>query len=74
MTPKQFKAWRKRLRLSQRAAGEALGLGLSTIRLYERGFRFEDERPVRIPLHVRLAMAALSLGLKDHPDDGATFP
>lgn len=70
MTPAQFKAWRKRLRLSQRAAGEALGLSLGTITLYEHGKRWEDGRKVVIPKTVRLAMASLSLGLKDHPDEG----
>ena len=66
MTPAQFKAWRKRLRLSQTAAAKALGLGLSTVALYEQGKRWEDGRPVVIPKHVRLAMAAIALGLKDY--------
>ena len=66
MTPEQFKAWRKRLRLSQQAAGVALGLGTSTVALYEQGKRWEDSRPVTIPKHVRLAMAALALGMKDY--------
>ena len=68
MTPAQFKAWRKRLGLSQKKAGAALGLNPRTIHLFERGKRYEDGRPVVISKTVRLAMAALSLGLEDYPD------
>lgn len=66
MTPAQFKTWRKRHGLSQTAAATALGVSLSTVRLYEKGSRWEDGRPVVIPKHVRLACAALALGLKDY--------
>jgi len=68
LTPAQFKAWRKRLRLSQRAAGVALGVTTSTVALYEHGVRYDDGRPVVIPKTVRLAMAALLFGIKDYPD------
>ena len=68
MTPQQFKAWRKRLGLSQLAAGKALGISISTVILYEHGKRYEanrDYRPVVIPKTVRLAMIAVAAGLKD---------
>ncbi|MBU3736339.1 MAG: helix-turn-helix transcriptional regulator [Methylobacterium sp.] len=35
MTTSQFKEWRKRMRLSQEAAAEALGLSRNTIVRYE---------------------------------------
>jgi len=67
MTPKQFKAWRKRLGLSQPAAGAALGVCIATIQLYERGKRFDrNDRPVIIPKTIRLAMAAIDAGLEGH--------
>lgn len=68
MTPEQFKVWRKRLGLSQKNAGAALGLSPRTIHLFERGKRYENGRPVVIPKTVRLAMAALALGLEDYPN------
>ncbi|WP_207479548.1 helix-turn-helix domain-containing protein [Arenibaculum pallidiluteum] len=67
MTPQEFRETRKRLRLTQAELGEALGLGTSTVALYERGYRMDRERePVEIPKTVRLAMAALVLGVKDY--------
>jgi transcriptional regulator with XRE-family HTH domain len=63
MTPKRFRQWRDGLRLTQAEAAEALGIGLSTLQLYERGRRFEDDRPVEIPRTVALACAALEAGL-----------
>lgn len=61
MTPQTFAAWRRRHFKSQKAAGEALGLSARQIWSYENG-----EAPV--PLYVRLAMAAIALGLKDYPE------
>ena len=66
MTPEQFRAWRKREGLSQTAAATALGVSMTTVRLYEKGERWEDGRPVVIPKSVRLACAAISLGMKDY--------
>lgn len=66
MTPEQFKAWRKHLRLTQAAAAEALGISPSSIVLYERGSRIDDGRPVEIPKTVELACAALALGVRSY--------
>jgi transcriptional regulator with XRE-family HTH domain len=60
VTPQTFIAWRKRLGLSQAKAAAALGMGLRQIQKYEAG-------QADIPLTVRLAMAALALGLSDYP-------
>jgi transcriptional regulator with XRE-family HTH domain len=66
MTPEQFKAWRKHVGLSQAKAAEALGIGISTIDLYERGARREDNREVVIPKAIELACAAIALGIKSY--------
>lgn len=65
MTPEEFVENRKHLNMTQTELAEALGLGKSTIQLYERGKRHEDDRPVEIPKTVRLALAALFLGVTD---------
>lgn len=64
MTPDDFKAWRRQMGWSQQAAAEALGLGKSSIQLYEAGRRRDDHRPVEIPRTVALACAALAAGLE----------
>ena len=64
MSPAQFRAWRKRLFGSQRAAADALGLSARTIALYEAGER--EGREVVIPKAVRLAMASVALGVTDY--------
>lgn len=57
MTPEEFKAWRKRLGLTQGQAAEALGLSLRAIQYYERGER-------EITKTVALACAAVEAGLE----------
>jgi DNA-binding XRE family transcriptional regulator len=63
MTADEFKVWRKMMRLSQVAAAQALGLSKTSIELYERGSRRDDQRPVHIPRTVALACAAVFAGL-----------
>lgn len=63
MTPQRFRQWRDGLGLTQSEAAKALGIGLSTLQLYERGRRFDDNRAVEIPRAVALACAALEAGL-----------
>lgn len=63
MTPQDFKTWRKALKLTQAGAAAALGLSKLTIQMYEAGKRYDDGRPVVIPLTVQLACAALAHGL-----------
>lgn len=67
MTPEQMKCWRADLGISQREAAVRLGLGKSTIELYERGYRLEDNRPVIIPLTVALACSAIACNLSPWP-------
>ena len=51
MDPKDFKAWRRTLKLSQKDAAHALGLKRRMIQYYEKGER--DGSTVIIPLSVR---------------------
>lgn len=62
MTPEQFKAWRKRLDLTQQGAADAIGISRRMVQAYEA-----DKQP--IPKPVALACTALALGLKDYPED-----
>lgn len=60
MTPTQLRDFRKSRQWTQTELAEMLGLGLSTIGLYERG-------GLVVPRYIRLACAALALGLTDWP-------
>jgi DNA-binding transcriptional regulator YiaG len=59
MTPEDFKLWRRRMELTQAEAARALGLGKSTVELYEAGQRRDTGARVEIPRAVALACAAL---------------
>lgn len=60
MTPHEFKKWRKQyMKLTQKDAAKLLGMHPNTIAGYERGV-------IHIEIRTRLAMAALSLGLRDY--------
>lgn len=63
MSPKEFRRWRKGLKLSQKAAAQALGLKPRMIQYYEKGER--DGTKVEVPKAVRLACYALSQGITD---------
>lgn len=63
MTPDQFKAWRKALKLTQRDAAKALGVSTATIQLYEAGQRFDTGATVEIPTTVDLACSAIDAGI-----------
>ena len=71
MTPAAFRRWRLSQRdpetgkhMRQQPAAEALGVSKSTVQKYEKG-------TLKIPLTVRLACAARSLGIADYdgPDE-----
>lgn len=70
MTHKDFRQWRKALKLSQKDAAEALGLKRRVVQYYEKGER--DGEKVIIPKYVRLACYALAQGVQDYrgPDKG----
>lgn len=74
MTPHEFKAWRKSLGMSQKAAADALGLKNRIVQYYEKGERDGDE--VRIPKYIRLACFAVTRGIEDYHgpegEDGKT--
>lgn len=68
MSADAFKAWRRKLGLSQKEAAKALGLKLRIIQYYEKGQR--DGKAIIIPRSVRLACQALMTGILDY--DGQT--
>lgn len=60
MTPDEFAHWRKVImKITKAKAASLLGLHRNTIYYYESGLQTIDIR-------TRLAMAALSLGLRDY--------
>lgn len=68
MTSSDFRAWRRRMRFTQAAAADALGISAGSVELYERGRRRgADPRPVEIPRTVSLACAAIALGITEYP-------
>ncbi len=68
MTPEAFKAWRKRLGLTQHEAARRLGVDERVIRRYETGRRGDQAGAAPIPKATRRAMVAIAAGLPD-PDD-----
>jgi transcriptional regulator with XRE-family HTH domain len=72
MTPAAFRAWRRRLGLTQAEAAAALGLGRRLVQYYELGVR--AGRPAPVPRTVRLACAALALGIADWDGEGDLSP
>jgi transcriptional regulator with XRE-family HTH domain len=68
MTHKDFRLWRKSLKLSQKEAAEALGLKRRVVQYYEKGER--DGEKVEVPKAVRLACFALSAGVADYRGPG----
>lgn len=64
MTAEDFRRWRTDMGFTQQAAADALDLGKSTIELYERGSRRDNDRPVEIPRTVALACELLLLRRK----------
>lgn len=64
MEPKDFKNWRRSLKLSQKDAANALGLKRRMIQYYEKGER--DGQQVIIPLSVRLACYSITAGVADY--------
>ena len=60
MTPETFKAWRKRLSLSQREAAARIGISLRQLQNYEAGSAV-------VPQTVALACAAIAMGAPPHP-------
>lgn len=74
MTPRQFKRWVRRQCEARQLTADQLAarLGLSHAQLhrYQKGVD-ERGRPAPVPLKVRLAMAAVQLGVRDY--DGEQF-
>lgn len=56
--------WRKRVGLSQRAAAAALGLALTSYQDQERGTNRKTGQPIRVPLSLLLACAAIEAGIQ----------
>ena len=67
MIHKQFRAWRKRLGLTQQAAAAAFGVHVDTVAFYEGTRPPTTDFKSYIPKIVRLAMAAIEADLAD-PD------
>lgn len=74
MSSKDFRHWRKSLKLSQKDAAEALGLKRRVVQYYEKGER--DGEKVEIPKYVRLACYAVAQGINDYrgPDRSPDKP
>ena len=64
MEAAEFKEWREGLGLTQRQAAEELGVAPLTVQKYERGFRHDTGKPVRIPARVELACAEITRRLR----------
>lgn len=64
MEAAEFKEWREGLGLTQRQAAEELGVAPLTVQKYERGFRHDTGKPVRIPARVALACAEITRRLR----------
>ena len=64
MKPSEFKAWRKLMRLTQKAAASALGSKSRIIQYYEKGERNGEE--FLIPKAIELACYALTLGIDNY--------
>lgn len=64
MSHKDFRRWRKSLKLSQKQAAEALGLKRRVVQYYEKGER--EGEAVEIPKTVRLACYAIAAGQQDY--------
>jgi predicted transcriptional regulator len=62
-TSMAFRKWRKRVNLSQIDAGKRLGISTCCVSLYDNGYRYSPPGPVHVPLHIRLACAAIEHGL-----------
>ena len=58
MTKEEFKAWRKRLGLTQAQAGEALGISREWVFTLERGAE-RNGKPANVSLTIELACEAL---------------
>lgn len=65
MSPEDFKAWRKHMGYSQRAAAKALGVVLTTLQAWERGRAYATGKRVIIDRRTTLACAALAAGLNE---------
>lgn len=70
MSPDDFRAWRKRLGLTQAMAAQAIGISTSQLTNYELGINRGSGRPSPIPRTVALACAAVAAGLEPWVDDG----
>lgn len=77
MTNAQLAAYRERLGLTQRELAHRAGLGLSTLKDLERGYRQDGEgrrRPATISKTVELALAAIELGITSYDGRKLTEP
>lgn len=69
MTPKQLKAWRKKMGWTQRAAAEALGISLRPLQEMERGTRFKAVDGVEPPAPIDKRTELACRYLLEHKDD-----
>lgn len=64
MTSEQLRAWRKRRGWKPEEAANVIGIGVSSLFLYEAGKRYDNEKSVLIPLPIAWACAAIEAGLQ----------
>ena len=62
-TSKSFRAWRRRLGLTQNGAAAKLGVTAMCVYIYDNGKRYSPDRDIKVPLAVRLACSAIENNL-----------
>ncbi len=63
MTPADLATWRADLKLTHRAAAQALGMSLANYQQLERGANWTTGNPISVDRRTALACAAIRAGL-----------
>jgi len=70
MTPRDFRAWRRKMGLTQEQAAELLGMGRTAVSQYDTGKRRAPAEVIEtVPRYIALACAAISHGLAPYGSD-----
>lgn len=64
MTPRDFRAWRRKMGLTQEKAAKILGMGRTAVSQYDTGKRRAPAEIIEtVPRYIALACTAISHGL-----------